>query len=375
MADKIALLTPYDISTAQGSTEIYYISQGLSERYKLDIFSPHDPMLPSANFRKIPFIQFIPDLLLFNIIALPVMLYYCLVCDYDVIYSYKGFIFSPLFMALTCEAKWITDFRTKPTEQEKEFNQGSIFVIAYYKLQDILYKFCLTHSDCVISISTPVADHIREKYSVDGSKMKVIQSGVDTSKFLKRENCGSEDPIKLVYVGTVSPQRDFETVIEAMSSPNLTRNIEFHIVGDGPDEHLKKLKQQISSEGVDNSVVWHGYVKHDNIPNLLTEMHIAVSPLPPLDSFIVSSPVKLFEYLATGLPVICTNIRPHQVLLKQNSAGLFYQAYDSHSLVNQLNSIPTNDKEWEEMIDQARRIAEKNSWSNRVSTVIRIIES
>ena len=52
-------------------------------------------------------------------------------------------------------------------------------------------------------------------------------------------------------------------------------------------------------------------IAHDEVPGVLAEAHIGVLPFPDEEKFRVSSPIKLFEYMAAGLPILATRIVCH----------------------------------------------------------------
>ena len=79
------------------------------------------------------------------------------------------------------------------------------------------------------------------------------------------------------------------------------------IIGDGPErfalkEFAKKTRGQIRTMPP---------VPHEHVPALLAQAHVGVLPFPDEEKFRVSSPIKLFEYLAAGLPILATRIACH----------------------------------------------------------------
>jgi glycosyltransferase involved in cell wall biosynthesis len=64
-------------------------------------------------------------------------------------------------------------------------------------------------------------------------------------------------------------------------------------------------------------------VPHDQIQEWLAKAHIGVLPFPDEEKFRVSSPIKLFEYMAAGMPVLTTRIECHTSVL-QNEGNSFW---------------------------------------------------
>ena len=90
-----------------------------------------------------------------------------------------------------------------------------------------------------------------------------------------------------------------ENIINAFSSViKKILNARLLLVGDGAIK--KDLKIQVERLGIDKSVIFTGYIKHDLIPEILAITDIAVAPVRPSPVEFYNSPIKLFEYMAAG---------------------------------------------------------------------------
>lgn len=383
MAENIAIINLADISTVQGSTEGYYVAHRLSKDYNVHIYSTSNPAVKSATYHHLPSIATIPSFFLYNLILIPYFIYHSWKYRLDIIYTYKGFNISPYVVSIFTKADWIADFRTKPTGQEKEFNtiteNSSRGKNLYYMLQDFAYRSTLPFAKAIITLSEPLCDHLVENYNVDQNKILLVPLGVDTNYFKQDKNEDFEEctleRLDLVYVGSISRLRGFETCIEALTAATLQPDVQLHLVGNGSNKYLQDLKTEINSKGVKDAVTWHGYINHDKLPELLSEMDVAISPLPEHDSYHVSSPAKIYEYLAMGLPIVCTDIYPHRELLQNGRTGFFYEPGSPDDLVTSLNHIWNLEANtWHNIRHEARQTALDNNWSIRLETIKEVIE-
>jgi glycosyltransferase involved in cell wall biosynthesis len=64
-------------------------------------------------------------------------------------------------------------------------------------------------------------------------------------------------------------------------------------------------------------------VPHNKIPDLLAQAHVGVLPFPDEEKFRVSSPIKLFEYMASGLAVLATRIVCHTDVVGQGTYAIW----------------------------------------------------
>ncbi len=98
------------------------------------------------------------------------------------------------------------------------------------------------------------------------------------------------------------------------------------LIGDGPE--LTRVRE--AAQGL-NGVVFTGALPHDQIPACLAACDFGVAPFDPETHPALSlgfywSPLKIFEYMATGLPVVAPAIDRISTLVGHNSEGLLYDA-------------------------------------------------
>jgi len=382
MKKKIAILTGSDLSSVQGSTEPHYVISELSSKYQIEVISPYDPELRSVSYRSIP-APGKASLFVYNFILLPYLFYIFYRDEFDIIYTYKQFHVVPYVISTIVGADWVVDLRTSPVEQEMEFStiQTSSRAIAYikylyYSINRFIYSRTLPFSDSIICVSEPVKRKLESSYDIDSGKLFVVPLGVDVNRFYPRE-CDKtpSEPYNIVYVGAISKVRGFDKFISLISSGDLAVDINVHLIGPISDEYRSQLIQKMESEGIRSQVELYGYVEHQHLQEVMAKMDIAISPLPPHESYEDSSPAKIYEYLAMGLPILCTDIQAHRTILDQSSCAVFYDYDSEKSLTARLNDLKSLDRDsWNEMREAARRQALENSWSQRVNKISSVIE-
>src|SRR6185436_376433 len=98
-----------------------------------------------------------------------------------------------------------------------------------------------------------------------------------------------------------------------------------------------------AATGVDG-VVFTGAVRYDQMPACLAAAHIGVAPFDvaahaPLALDFYWSPLKIFEYMATGLPVVAPDIPRLRRIVTDGREGILYAAADPDALAQALDRL------------------------------------
>ena len=116
-----------------------------------------------------------------------------------------------------------------------------------------------------------------------------------------RERLGLEGRFVIGYVGTLSGWHGLKLLREVARRLNAAGAppFAFVIVG-GEGRKLEENREEVAREGLADQVRYVGSVPHEEVPGLIRAMDAAVIP----DTTYWSSPAKLFEYMACGVPVL-----------------------------------------------------------------------
>lgn len=122
-----------------------------------------------------------------------------------------------------------------------------------------------------------------------------------------------EGPLRVGYVGSLYPGRGIELIIGIASECPFA---EFHVVGGSAEE---MARHRPSLAGLSN-VTLHGFQPHPVAQRMLADFDVVLAPYgakvsvygaPEADTSAFMSPLKLFEYMAAGKAIICSD---HEVL-------------------------------------------------------------
>lgn len=156
-----------------------------------------------------------------------------------------------------------------------------------------------TAAELVSCVSAPVADWVHGL--APQAHTTVTPNGVNTARFLPAEPAGGE--LTVGFVGTLKPWHGTGILLDAVAHATHPWRVEF--CGTGPEQ--EKLELQAAQLGISERVCFHGAVAPAEVPQVLAGWDVACAPYPQADGHYFS-PLKVYEYMAAGLPVIASAV-------------------------------------------------------------------
>jgi len=257
------------------------------------------------------------------------------------------------------DVKIVMDIRTLPVDIN----------IIKKSINEYMFKKCLMIAskefDGVTYITEEMKDFCEKKYNLQEHRNIVWQSGVDISLFKPHNFSYGEKKFRIMYHGAISNKRGIRSAIIAIKMLK-DYDIEFNIVGDGTD--LKKNENFVRRLGLADKVNFLGRIPFKQIPIYLNKMDAGILPFPDYEGWNTSSPIKLFEYLASGRPVIVTKIPAHVKVLENKEFAFWADSSDPESISKAILEAYKNKGSFERLGAAARDFAKMNySWEIQLS--------
>ncbi|MFB0834100.1 glycosyltransferase [Arthrobacter halodurans] len=198
-----------------------------------------------------------------------------------------------------------------------------------------------------VCVSAPVADWVRGRVGPEaGSRVVVVANGVNTDRIRPRPAAGTggnpevppEVSPAVVFVGTLKPWHGVEVLVDAVARSR--GHWRLRIVGDGP--LAGSLRDRAAAHGprVRDRIEFAGAVDPERVGALLGEATIAVAPYPAAsDADAYFSPLKIYEYLAAGLPVVASRVGQVPGIVRDGRTGVLVEPSDAADLAAALDAL------------------------------------
>jgi glycosyltransferase involved in cell wall biosynthesis len=181
-------------------------------------------------------------------------------------------------------------------------------------------------------------------------------------------------PHVVTYVGFMGSQDGLDLLLESIEyivKHENRRDTHFVLIGGGTV--ISELQATIASKDLEAYVTLTGQVKHEEVANYLSSADVGVAPDPKNAMNDHSTMVKIFEYMAFGLPVVLFDLKEGRRLA--DSAALYAVPNDPIDFANQIIKLLDCKKLREELGEKGRkRIEEGLNWEVEKVSLIRAYE-
>jgi len=176
----------------------------------------------------------------------------------------------------------------------------------------------------------------------------------------------------LVYVGGINRIRGAFEMIHALDILDPTLNARLDLIG---RFEPSSLEEELHSLPGYRRVRFLGWLPTQKVYDHLREAHIGLVCLQPEARYVVSLPVKLFEYMAAGLPVIASNFPLWKDIVEGNHCGLTVDPLNPEEIAGAIEYLILHPEEAQVMGQSGRRaVVEKYNWKREGEKLLKLYE-
>jgi len=208
----------------------------------------------------------------------------------------------------------------------------------------------------------------------------IYRNGIDTKHFKKNDNCIKNDKFLILFHGLLGKFQDIDLLLQYAKflKDNNIEDIKIKIIGDG----IKKADAEkfiVDNNGINSLLEVSKIIKNSDLPLQINRAHLGISPR--IQGLISKTafPVKIYEFIGCGLPVIVSPVSEGGDFAEEHNFGFQF----SGSRVNELHKYVLklkNDKRlYAQMSDNAvlasKKFDRKKIANKLLKTIIKTVKN
>ena len=365
-----ALLDGKDAQT----THVIELLRNLKRKNKVICFAPK-PKNARYDFQEITYIPALNKPVFLSISCqlslFFYLIYYCIKARPDAIYTRQsGVSFSPLIISKLFRILYFVEINGLILEEMRIANISKWKVDIAKLSEKLNYK----HAKKIVAV-TQALKELKNIYNIPAEKIVVIENGANTDLFrpINKKDAKRDLDENYNYVGlsgSFAPWHGIEDLVR--SAPLILKKVEntkFLLVGDG--ELKEQTIQMVNNLNLTGNFIFIDRVHYEEVPKYVNAFDVCVI-LKKKD--IPGSPLKLWEYMACGKPVIATNTEDFRVLEEYN-AGILVDPEKTEEVADAIITLLKNKELRDEMGKNGRKyVVENRSWERVAREVEKVMK-
>ena len=228
-------------------------------------------------------------------------------------------------------------------------------------------------ADLLLPLTRACAEILEEGYGVPSDRLIVVPDATTAP----RGPLPPRDPAvrTVVYAGQLYRWKGVDTLLRAMTELPEARLVVLGGRGQADDPDLAACRAQARDLGIEDRVDFRGFVPHAEVRTTIAGAGVAVLPLPDnLMARYFTSPLKLFDYMAAGGPIVASDLPTVREVLADGDNALLVPPEDPAALSAAIRRLLVNPG----LADRLRRTAYDQvrafTWDARAARIIEALE-
>lgn len=259
-----------------------------------------------------------------------------------------------------------------------QFGAGSF--IKYFthnpKLGDIVERRAIRKLDHIIAMIEESKIRL-EKMGCDKDKVSIVSNTPPISKFVATnitDHQSNDETIRICYAGWINKGRGVDKAIEGVSEFVKTndKNIHLDVFGDG--DAMDLCKELIRDGKLEDVVKLHGWVDQEVVVEHTQLSHIGLVSHRVCSHWNNTIPNKLFDYMASGLPILTSNAIPAKRIVNEEQCGAVYVDDDKKSFSDALSHLVSRDERIRMGNNGVNAVKRRYHWEYDEAQLLKIVD-
>lgn len=223
----------------------------------------------------------------------------------------------------------------------------------------------------LVVISDSLRRYYEKEYGI-GDRLLTAHNGAESIEGKAIPEIERKARLTAGYVGNLYKGKGISMVVRlAERMPSVS----FHVVG-GKKEDIRRWE---GSAAENENLHLHGYVKHSEVPDYLASFDVLLAPYQnevlgsggSTDLSRWMSPLKLFEYMSAGKPIVCSDLKVLREVITDGETAVLCEPEDVDEWADSIRWLDRNPEKASEIARRARRLQrDKYTYDARAERIL-----
>ncbi len=228
------------------------------------------------------------------------------------------------------------------------------------KTMHFIETFATLNFSAAVAATPSIGKHLPAHKTAVVENLPILEEFQSNTPYGSRENI-------IVYVGGIEPVRGAREMVAAMSLLPSHLNAKLLLAGQFSSE---EFQQELKAHPGFQQVEYLGFLSRPEIGALLGRAKIGMVVLHPTPAYVDSLPVKLFEYMITGIPVVASNFPNWENAM--GGGGIQVNPLDPQSIADAITWLFEHPEQAEHLGQQGQMCVKQRHWAHEANRLIEL---